>query len=243
MIRGLDTFRKYFKDSEKDYVLIGGVACSLWFDDFGDSFRPTKDFDVVLIVEALDNNFFNRFKEFIDKGGYRHKEKSSGAQQHYRFDKPTVESFPYSIELFGYSKDNLFSNDRSFKIRQNDDSISLSALFLDPEYYGLLKEQSSSLDGLSLLSPQALLVFKAKAFLDLSKRQAIDKDVSKDNIRKHYKDVLSLARIISPNKIIPLGKKIYGDLMDFVKIAMKDKDAEPDTYEELALIKNVYKPV
>lgn len=32
MVKGLDTFRKYFADYEKQYVLIGGAACDIEFE-------------------------------------------------------------------------------------------------------------------------------------------------------------------------------------------------------------------
>lgn len=32
MVKGLDTFRKYFVDYEKQYVLIGGAACDIVFE-------------------------------------------------------------------------------------------------------------------------------------------------------------------------------------------------------------------
>ena len=32
MVKGLDTFRKYFEKYEEQYVLIGGAACDIVFD-------------------------------------------------------------------------------------------------------------------------------------------------------------------------------------------------------------------
>ncbi len=32
MVKGLDTFRKYFVDYEEQYVLIGGAACDILMD-------------------------------------------------------------------------------------------------------------------------------------------------------------------------------------------------------------------
>jgi len=33
MVRGLDTFREYFKDYADNYVIIGGTACSELVED------------------------------------------------------------------------------------------------------------------------------------------------------------------------------------------------------------------
>jgi hypothetical protein len=50
---GLEKFKEYFNGFENQYVLIGGTACSVLFDEYGSDFRSTKDIDMVLIVEAL----------------------------------------------------------------------------------------------------------------------------------------------------------------------------------------------
>ena len=33
MIKGLDTFKKYFRDFQNQYVLIGGAACDIVFSE------------------------------------------------------------------------------------------------------------------------------------------------------------------------------------------------------------------
>lgn len=53
MVKGLDTFQKYFADYEEQYVLIGGAACDILFESNEVNFRATRDLDMVLIVEAL----------------------------------------------------------------------------------------------------------------------------------------------------------------------------------------------
>ena len=74
MVKGLDTFRKYFKEFEKQYVLIGGAACDILFESNDASFRSTRDLDMVLIVEGLTNEFGEKLWEFIQDGGYRNKD-------------------------------------------------------------------------------------------------------------------------------------------------------------------------
>lgn len=59
-------FRAHFAGHEHQYVLIGGAACELIMDEVGLDIRATKDLDIVLIVEALDAAFAERFEE----GGY-----------------------------------------------------------------------------------------------------------------------------------------------------------------------------
>ena len=61
MVKGLDTFRKYFKNYENQYVLIGSAACDIVFDNNDILFRATRDLDMVLIVEALTPEFGEKF--------------------------------------------------------------------------------------------------------------------------------------------------------------------------------------
>ena len=57
MVKGLDTFQKYFADYEEQYVLIGGAACDILFEIYVVNFRSTRDLDMVLIIEALTLEF------------------------------------------------------------------------------------------------------------------------------------------------------------------------------------------
>ena len=100
MVKGLDTFRKYFADYEEQYVLIGGVACDILFESNEMSFRATRDLDMVLIIEALTPEFGEKFWKFIVDGKYRNKATNGSNPQFYRFDKPEDDNFPKMIELF-----------------------------------------------------------------------------------------------------------------------------------------------
>lgn len=100
MVKGIERFKEFFHDYKNHYVLIGGAACDLIFDEIDTDFRATKDLDLVLIIEALTPEFGNRFWEFIRTGGYENRAKSNGSPQFYRFDKPADKSYPYMLELF-----------------------------------------------------------------------------------------------------------------------------------------------
>jgi hypothetical protein len=84
-------------------VLIGGGACELIMDEAGVDFRATKDLDIVLIVEALDRAFADRFWAFVQEGGYEIRERSEGQKILYRFQKPQARDFPAMLELFSRS--------------------------------------------------------------------------------------------------------------------------------------------
>lgn len=57
MIKGIDNFIKWFKGYEEHYVIIGGTACDLLMTNNGLNFRATKDIDMVLIVEQINEKF------------------------------------------------------------------------------------------------------------------------------------------------------------------------------------------
>ena len=45
---GLEKFRNHFKSFEDYYVIIGGTACTVLFENYGEHFRVTKDIDMVV---------------------------------------------------------------------------------------------------------------------------------------------------------------------------------------------------
>ena len=100
MVNGIDKFRDKFKGFEDMYTLIGGAACGLVLNDAGLDFRSTKDLDIVLIIEALDEKFGKAFWEFVEEGGYQARERNSGEPEFYRFHKPSNPDYHKEIELF-----------------------------------------------------------------------------------------------------------------------------------------------
>lgn len=138
-------------------------------------------------MEALTPDFGRKFWDFIKAGGYEHRAKSSGTPQFYRFDRPTQPEFPYMLELFS-RKGDIFENESvgpCVPIPLGDEVSSLSAILLNEDYYTLLLQGRTEIDGVSILSPQYLIPFKAKAWLDLSTRKQQGEQVDEKDIRKH----------------------------------------------------------
>lgn len=79
MVKGIDIFQEYFNEYTDQYVLIGGAACSVSFEEQDINFgRTTKDLDIVLIVEAQTKEFGELFWKFIKDGKYRIRAKVMG---------------------------------------------------------------------------------------------------------------------------------------------------------------------
>ena len=193
MVKGLDRFRDYFRDFTDQYILIGGAACDISFENSNADFRATRDLDIVLIVENLNRAFGEQFWAFIREGGYQHRAKSSGVPQFYRFDKTAQAGFPQMIELFSRTGYILESGSELTPIHIDDSVSSLSAILLNDAYYRFLLQGRDVIDGFSVLRPTWLIPFKAKAWLDLSERKGRGEHVDSRDMKKHRNDILRMA--------------------------------------------------
>ena len=107
MVKGLELFREAFSSFLGSYVLIGGSAASIAMEEAGLDFRATKDLDIVLLLENLDAAFVDALWDFIDAGGYEHRQGSGGHERFYRFRSPAAPAYPEMLELFARAPDAL----------------------------------------------------------------------------------------------------------------------------------------
>lgn len=216
MVRGLDTFREYFTGFENQYVLIGGAACDILFASNEGQFRATRDLDIVLIVEILTPEFGEKLWEFIELGQYRNKATSIGMSQFYRFDKPEKEDYPKMIELFARTDFELKEMNGLTPIHIDDEVSSLSAILLDDDYYKALLEGKVVINELSVLRPEYLILFKAKAYLDLRARKENGENVDLRDIKKHKNDILRIISEFMLEKINMLPETVHTDVKNFI---------------------------
>lgn len=222
MVKGIDTFRRYFAEYEEQYVLIGGAACDIVFESNDTAFRATRDLDMVLIVEALTPEFGEKFWEFIQDGGYRNKSTNGQKPQFYRFDKPEDDAYPKMIELFCRSNFELREMTGITPIHIDDEVSSLSAILLNDDYYRILLEGKVVRNGLSVLRPEYLILFKAKAYLDLKQRKDRGEAVDSKNISKHKKDILRIAAELVLESIGELPEAVETDIRAFIDLLAQD---------------------
>lgn len=217
MVYGIDKFKEYFGDYTGQYVFIGGTACSILLEEIGTDFRATKDLDIVLIIEALHGDFINTFWRFIEDGGYAHKEQSSGKEQFYRFTKPNMPGFPTMIELFSRKPEGLMlrSQTQLTPIPAEDNIASLSAILLNDAYYNLLIKGKTVVEGYSVLGIEYIILFKIRAWLDLSERKAHGEPVDSRDLTKHKNDIFRLLINVSPTIRIHLDDDVRSDLKRF----------------------------
>jgi hypothetical protein len=228
MVRGLEKFKTHFANFKDQYVLIGGTASSVVMDNAGLEFRGTKDLDIVLCVEAMNKDFGNAFSEFIQDGQYSNKQKSTGKDLFYRFDHPEDKSYPMMLELFAREPGTL-------PLRQGTHLTpvpieahvsSLSAILLNDDYYNFIHENKIILDDLSIVNEKILIPLKARAWLDLLKREEAGDKIPKNEIKKHINDVIRLYQLLSTNRRIHLPDSIAKDLISFVEQVRLEKNID-----------------
>ncbi len=216
MVAGLDKFKEYFENDTDKYVLIGGAACDTVFTSNDAVFRVTKDLDMVLIIEALTPEFGEKFWKFIDDGGYKNRNTASGKPQFFRFTEPSNSGFPKMIELFARTEFTPRGQGVLTPIHVDDDVSSLSGILLNEDYYDILLKGRTVIDGLSVLRPEYLILFKAKAYLDLKAKREAGETVHSSEYKKHKKDILRIIVELVVEKPIVLPPSVQRDISDFI---------------------------
>ena len=218
MVVGLERFRDFFLDYGDQYVLIGGVAAMHWLEEAGLRPRATKDLDIVMLVEAGRTGFQRRFWEFIRNGGYGSCQKSTPDRNRYRFLAPAADDYPVMLEIFSGKPDglDLAGMPAIVPIPGDEDASSLSAILMDESYHKIVKENVRTENGLSLLGPEGLILLKARAWLDLSRRLDMGGRVDRRDIGKHRTDVFKLALLLGGDNAVPVSRTVHADLLEFL---------------------------
>ena len=225
MVKGLEKFKTYFQDYTNQYVFIGGTACDILMDELGVPFRATKDLDIVLIIEALDVSFGERFWQFIEDGGYEHRDKNMGEDQFYRFSSPLESEYPEMIELFCRKLVDfeLKFNTGITPIHIDESIVSLSAILLNDVYYDLLIRGKRTVYGYSVIEIEAVILFKIKAWIDMKHQLESGKHVDSKTVKKHKNDVFRLLANVDPSSKVETPELIRADIRKFVELVDQDR--------------------
>ncbi len=224
MVTGVEIFRKHFKDHTDKFILIGGTACDIAMSEMGIDFRATKDLDIVLIIEALDEEFSDCFCDFIRNGNYKISQNSKGKKKFYRFAKPQNENYPFMLELFSREPDVLEIPDNCHltPIPISDECSSLSAILLDDNYYKFITSDVKLSEGLPYINAEHLIPLKTKAYLDLTEIKENGVSIDSKDIKKHKNDVFRLFQILSPESSMQLPESIANDLREFLELMIEN---------------------
>ncbi|MFA6118739.1 MAG: hypothetical protein WCT85_01615 [Parachlamydiales bacterium] len=217
MVKGLEIFKEHFSAYNKCYTLIGGVACMLSMENAGLQFRATKDLDIVLCVESLEEKFVKVFWSFIKDGDYQIRQRSNGKKIFYRFCNPAKSTYPEILELFSRKPNAIYLKNDSHltPIPVSEEISSLSAILLNEDYYKFIHEGKYEIEGLSIVNPTHLIPLKARAFLDLLSQSQTGTHVDEKDIRKHRNDVFRLYQLLTENSHVHLPESIQQDMKKF----------------------------
>lgn len=231
MVNGFDSFREKFKGYEDCYTIIGGTACDILMNEAGLGFRATKDIDMILLIEERFAEFAAAFWSYIKDGGYKCGWKSSDAPHFYRFTEPQAAGYPVMIELFSRRPDFQIDHPEIHltPLPVSEEISSLSAIMLDENYYRLMLAGRRTVDGVSVLGAEYLMLFKMKAWLDLRQKKADNAHVNERDLKKHKNDVFRLFRLVEPSAQIAISSTVGKDVGQFIN-AMR---SEPINLEKL----------
>ena len=218
MVNGMDIFRDRFSAYQDQYTIIGGMACDLLMSEAGLDFRLTQDIDMVLVVEALTEEFVHSFWQFIEDGGYENRMRSNGKPEFYRFLNPANNTYPKMIELFSRPQAGvqLRYEGHLMPLHISDELSSLSAILLNDDYYRFLLQGRISSDNVTILNALHIIPLKMKAWIDLAAHKAAGEHVNDRDLRKHRLDVFRLFALISPDARVAVPASVLHDIRDFI---------------------------
>lgn len=218
-MRGIGIFKEYFSEYTDHYILIGGAACSIILNEIGVDFRITKDLDMVLIDENMNEAFARRVWEFIKTGNYEQREQSEKKSELYRFLKPLNTDFPYMIEIFSRkpSRFDLAEGSHLVPMHLVDEVSSLSAILLEDEYYHFMLAGKKIIDDVSIIDEYHLIPFKAKAWVELSERRSHGEVGLSKHIKKHRNDIFQMFSIMDLDRKVVLTGIVRRDMEKFLE--------------------------
>ncbi|MFS7244094.1 hypothetical protein AB6880_00065 [Rahnella inusitata] len=244
---GLEFLSEYMKDYQNEYILIGGNACALNFNNEGAEFRATVDLDIVLIIESTEDDFFRHLINYLVENDYVGKkfngpngEMTGGSA--YRFTLPeekTGNEHPTQIELFSKKPDYFdpekVKNDR-LHITPIETAMGISnfsAILLDDELYEFIQKSKTTIQGISTVGLECLFGLKSIAWHSNQRLFDENKDIDPKNIFKHPNDMVQIVSIIE-SQVTKYPKKIFDSLQ-----ISKEQFVEGSIRKQLFLTQNM----
>lgn len=207
---GEDFLSRYMKDFSDGYILIGGNACALNFEEFSVQFRSTTDLDIVLILESNDTDFYIHLSNYLETNGYQGKvfNGSNSGGSAYRFklsDELKDGTKPAQIELFS-KKPEYFDEVVSKKLHitpiETGFGVSnFSAILVDDDIYDFILNSKIIIKNISTVNMECLLGLKSIAWH--ANQRLYDEKILKDygTVIKHPDDMLSIISVLEEDEI------------------------------------------
>lgn len=220
MIAGFDKFEESFTPYRDSFILIGGTAVQMVLGQYdspkgvANRARVTHDIDLLIVTDHLTDSFKLAFHRFIAAGEYEcyfAKERP----HYYRFLNPKNPVYPAKIELLSHSLLDIPGIRYTPLVLDRDESM--SAMVMDENLYQFALTHCEVRHGFNCLKPEALMVFKIAAYLNLMKEFAESGDPRRHNdALKHRNDVFRVLEHISPTTRSELPEAIVPRVRDFL---------------------------
>lgn len=234
MIQGIANFTDYFRDHSGDYVVIGGLATAMVMNNLGFIARATKDIDLV-VISIENEDFLKKLLQFIDIAGYKTRERTDNDSRRnlFRFFDSEDKTYPEQIELFAIHKadSEILKDSHIITIDTAEYYNYLSAILLNTDYFNLLINYTTNVDGLHVATPEALIPLKIHAHLNLL-------DSKPSDAKKHFTDVIRLATMLEEEGIVHLEGLPREEFIKFLPIL---EEADTNTIEQILKIARVGK--
>ncbi|MBU1958270.1 hypothetical protein KJ680_07685 [bacterium] len=209
---GLNHFENYFSDYRDHYVVVGGFATLMLLDKQLEGHgKATHDIDLVLLTNS-SVTMSRRIKSYIKEGDYTVQKGEKDLFSYYRFFEPKIDGFAKEIEIFTVNeqKFELDENQRIIPIDPEEGLYSLSAIMLDNEYFEMIKNNIDDSNQVPCTNTIATMMLKISAFYDLKAR-------GDDKWKKHRRDIIKLALILTGEERIELKGRMIEDVRLFME--------------------------
>lgn len=238
----LQHFRDAMQAFRDDFILIGGNACALLFDNIGAEFRETADLDIVLVIEKWSPEFAATLDQYIMDHGYTGRRymrgDEDGKRNVHRFSIDATHrqfhQIPNVIELFSRCPDGIVlqAKQHLIPIEAGDRISNFSAILFDDDYYAYLNENTIIVDGVRVPHKKCLTALKASAWINnkvLFNEGTLN---SIATVHKHAFDICRLFEIYEnedfeateiPSRIIDDIKQAQQLFQDKVEVAVLDQ--------------------
>lgn len=211
---GFDHFCSYMLGFEDQFVIIGGSAASVLMEEQELEFRPTKDIDLVILTNT-SGELNSRISDYVKAGAYSVKEATEGSPKYYRFSSPVGGEYPKVLEIFARNESEIVLDEGQYIIPiASDSSMKLSAILLDDEYFGLIKENIHKTgQNIPLINSVGNICLKARAHRELLERKKVDdSSVDTKDIKKHRNDILKVTLTLVGDERPLIGPTVKTDL-------------------------------
>lgn len=235
-MEGESFLTEYMQHYSDDYILIGGNACVLNFENIGANFRATVDLDIVLITESTNDEFYEHLWGYILEYGYEGKvyRGSNAGGAAYRFIQPEdnrVPNVPAQIELFSRKPDYfdaaLAKRPHITPIKTGQGISNFSAILLDDDVYEFIRLSRIPLKGISTVNLECLFGLKSVAWHSNQVLFDEKKISDKNTVLKHPQDMISIANVIEYPKITLFPAQIF-DSLQYSRECLLNEDARSE---------------